>query len=212
MPTKNKKTQEKTPYVPHGRDLFQTPAYAVNLLLPFIPKNIETIWEPACGDFKISKVLEKAGYEVIKEDLKYGQNFLFDEKYIFSPETTMIITNPPFSLKKEFFEKCLYYKIVWALLIPTDYCKWVINGIWHNGVEKIVPDNRISYITPNTIKRINIRHSENYENITQVPQEYLVEDFAKSSAQFHSMWYTWGLGLGKSETFTPLTKEMKKDI
>src|SRR5664279_2775183 len=54
MPNKIKKTQPETPYVPQGRDLFQTPYYATELLIPFIPKRIRWIWEPACGKGKIS--------------------------------------------------------------------------------------------------------------------------------------------------------------
>lgn len=212
MKTKVKKYQIKTPYEPQGRDLFQTPKYAVNLLLPFIPKNIENIWEPACGDYKISKVLESNNYKVLSTDLKYGQNFLFDNYIIPEPGNTMIITNPPYSLKKEFFHRCLYYNVSFALLIPTDYCKWIIEAIDKYGAEKIIPNSRISYITPNTIERINEKNGQNYSNINEVPHEYLVEDFSHSGAQFHSMWFCHGLGLGKTETFVELTKEMMKEI
>jgi hypothetical protein len=213
MTTKTKRSQVKTPYEPHGRDLFQTPAYATNLLIPFIPKNIKRIWEPACGYYKISDIFGKLGYGVYSTDLIYGQNFLFDDDTAsINPNKTAIITNPPFSLKKEFFHRCLYYKAPFALLIPTDYCKWLIEAVDKFGAEKIIPTNRISYITPNTIKRINKRYSTSYENINEVPHEYLVEDFSHSGAQFHSMWLTWGFGLGKTETFVELTKEMMKEI
>ena len=56
------------------------------------------IWEPACGDGAISKVLEAAGYRVISTDLVDrgygcgGQDFLKSE----TPLGKTIITNPPY--------------------------------------------------------------------------------------------------------------------
>ena len=52
--------------VPH--DFYPTPPEAVRALL-----SVETfegsIWEPACGDGAISKVLLEAGHEVVSTDL-----------------------------------------------------------------------------------------------------------------------------------------------
>lgn len=52
--------------VPH--DFYPTPPEAVRALL-----SVETftgsIWEPACGDGAISKVLIEAGFEVVSTDL-----------------------------------------------------------------------------------------------------------------------------------------------
>jgi hypothetical protein len=57
-----------------------------------------SIWEPACGDGAISKVLEAAGYTVISTDLvdrgygHGGHDFLKSE----TPLGRNIITNPPY--------------------------------------------------------------------------------------------------------------------
>lgn len=89
-------------------DFYATPPEAVVKLLEresFDPY----IWEPACGAGHISKVLEEYGYTVYSSDLvdrgygKGGIDFL---------ATTdgwrgSIITNPPYSLAKEFVEKAL---------------------------------------------------------------------------------------------------------
>jgi hypothetical protein len=173
----------------HRRDSFQTPAYATELLIPFIPKEIKNVWEPACGDYKISKVLESKGYQVLSTDIKYGNNFLLDDFIIPYPESTCIITNPPFSLKKLFYDRCLFYKVPFALLIPTDYCGWIIDSIRYQGVEKLIPTRRVDYVTPSGLSGAT-----------------------GNSANFHSMWLTKGFELGKTETFVELTKEMKKNI
>ena len=185
MPTKPKTNQPETPKEVQGRDTFQTPNYATELLIPFIPKDTKFIWEPACGDFKISTVLCHHGYEVITTDLKYGDDFL--QSYQLPIAVKAIITNPPYSLKQKFYQKCRQYKIPFALLIPADYYGWIIQALM-DGCEKIIPTRRIDYITPNG------------------------KDGKNSTSQFHTMWLTWGFNLGKSETFVELTKEMKSNI
>ena len=165
-----------------GRDLFQTPNYATDLLIPFIPENIKTIWECAYGDGKISNRLAKH-YDILETDIRGGfghkLNFITD---VMSFPFDCIITNPPFSLKRKFYEKCLSYKVPFALLIPADYSGWIIKAV-QDGAEKIIPTRRIDYITPNE---------------------------KESHAQFHSMWLTYGFNLGKSETFVELTNKEKK--
>jgi hypothetical protein len=137
---------------------------------------------------KISNVLLQEHYNILSTDLAFGSNFLTDDvsKYTFYGCNPAIITNPPFSLKRKFYERCKYYKYPFALLIPAEYCQWLIDAIRYGGCEKIIPSRRIDYITP-----------------------YQKED---SHSQFHSMWLTWGFDLGRTETFVELTNEMKKDI
>lgn len=85
-------------------DELYTPEYAIKPLLKYIPKNI-VIWE-CCdyGNSKISKILRDHGCRVIttgkEEDfLTYNQKENFD----------MIITNPPYSLKDQFLNRCYEY-------------------------------------------------------------------------------------------------------
>ena len=168
-----------------GRDLFQTPNYATELLTPFIPKSIGVIWECACGEGKIIKILLAHGYAVAGTDLRFGGfNFLIQD---YPENYDAIITNPPFSLKRKFYEKCIEFGLPFALLIPADYSGWLIRAV-QDGAEKIIPTRRIDYITPTG------------------------RNGKTSSSMFHSMWLTWGFGLGKTETFVELTKEMKDNI
>lgn len=190
MPTKPKTNQPETPETVQTRDFFQTPSYALDILLPFIPKYINRIYEPAAGNGKIVNYFKLKEYPVMAFDINGNyeyENFLETERVILN-KGTMIVTNPPFSLKKKFYDKCKSFGLPFALLIPADYSKWVINGIRYDNVEKIIPDSRINYITPSG------------------------KQGKESASQFHSLWYTWGLGLGRSETFVTLTKEMKENI
>jgi hypothetical protein len=198
---KIKKNQAEDLDKPQGRDLFQTPNYAVDLIVPFLnalqAKKLFSVWECAAGNGKIVDRLTSYGFNVNASELnpksKYTvANFLTDDAPVNFPYpnhgNTVIVTNPPFSLKKKFYLRCLEYKIPFALLIPADYSGWMIDAL-KNGAEKIVPSRRIDFITPSG-----------------------KSGATGNTANFHSIWLTWGFGLGKTETFVELTDEMKKDI
>jgi hypothetical protein len=185
MPRKPKTNQPKTPNKIQKRDFFQTPAYAVELLILFIPDGTLGIWEPACGIMKISDVLKKHGYAVWSTDLLSGKNFLTDEME-HKQFIQAIITNPPFSIKQKFFEKCIEYNLPFALLLPFDMNLWLCEAFDKYNCQALVPNRRIDYITPNNAQ--------------------------KSSAQFHSMWLTRYFDLPKQLTVVELTNKMKGNI
>lgn len=89
-------------------DYYATDPRAVELLLEQ-EKFAPCIWEPACGEGHISKVLEENGYSVISTDLidrgfgVGGMDFL----KVTSKFSGDIITNPPYKYAREFVEKAL---------------------------------------------------------------------------------------------------------
>ena len=157
-------------------DELYTPEYAVEPLLKYLPKNI-TIWE--CTDYgssSIASVLRGGGYKVIstkKEDFDFLEDkadFDFD----------VIITNPPYSLKDKFIEKCYEYKKPFALLLPITSLEGVKRGemFKENGVELIVLDKRVDFLE-------------------------------KKGNWFNTSWFCWKL-LNKELNFEKLDKEDKK--
>ena len=69
------------------------------------------IWECACGEGHLSKVLEQHGFEVISTDLIY-RGFGDSEPLDFLKESLEdfegdIITNPPYKYALEFVEQAL---------------------------------------------------------------------------------------------------------
>lgn len=93
---------------PH--DYYATDPKAVELLLAeeqFHP----VIWECACGEGHLSKVLERHGFEVISTDLIY-RGFGDPEPLDFLKESLAdfegdIVTNPPYKYALEFCQKAL---------------------------------------------------------------------------------------------------------
>ena len=83
-------------------DFYPTPSIATDALLRK-QKFIGTIWECACGDGAMSKIMEMNGHNVISTDLvdrgygESGVDFLLDRRRV-----PNIVTNPPFNLATEF--------------------------------------------------------------------------------------------------------------
>lgn len=91
-------------------DYYATDPKAVEILLENETFNHE-VWEPACGEGHISKVLEVAGHDVYSSDLIY-RGFGDPEPFDFLKDCLDdfngdIITNPPYKYAKEFVETAL---------------------------------------------------------------------------------------------------------
>lgn len=199
MANKPKLNYAAKPEEQNKRDLFLTPSGATKLILPFIPSNITTIWEPACATGKMVNVFKAAGYDVIASDLvsdgiSIENNFLTDIPNIlyrsdaWDQKKVAIISNPAYSCKKFFYERCLELELPFSLLIPADICQWVADGFSKYSMTAITPRSRINYITPSG------------------------RQGKESAAQFHSWFFTrWFTNKNQIEV-VEYTKEMKEDI
>jgi hypothetical protein len=89
-----------------AEDFYRTPPEATLALLEhdFVPG---CVWEPACGDGAMSRVLEASGRKVISTDLVdrgFGEarrDFLMEQELL----APAIVTNPPFKLADSFVAK-----------------------------------------------------------------------------------------------------------
>lgn len=125
-------------------DLYPTPVDGTESLIPVLKKMkrpdgspIKTIWEPACGDGRLARVLEWHGFEVIATDLReypgYGHgglDFLCEtpqDKWGWrTPEIDAIVTNPPFSLAEEFIRRAHLFTPNVAMLLKQTF--WNVGG------------------------------------------------------------------------------------
>lgn len=103
-------------------DLYTTFPADVEVVVSFITQFRESIiLDPCCGYGAFGQVLKANGfYSVVETDLFYGDgqksNFLTDEV----PDYDLLITNPPFSQKKEFLERAYSIGKPFVLLLPLD--------------------------------------------------------------------------------------------
>lgn len=94
-------------------DFYPTPLEAFLPLIPFLPAKAK-IWEPACGDGRLIKAMRDAGLDADGDDLLSSGQYDFLED---STRRECIVTNPPFSLAKEFIEQaCKLSDSVFMLL------------------------------------------------------------------------------------------------
>ena len=96
-----------------GNDEFYTPDYAIFPILKYIEKD-KTIWCPFdTADSNFVKIFKILGFKVINTHLQSGVDF-FDCEI---PECDYIISNPPYSLKAEVFDKLFKMKKPFAMLV-----------------------------------------------------------------------------------------------
>ncbi len=87
-------------------DFYPTPPEATRALLSVEDFSGGLVWEPACGNGAISRLLEDAGYPVLSSDLvdrgfgEAGVDFLLDHV----TRARHIVTNPPYVQAQEFVE------------------------------------------------------------------------------------------------------------
>lgn len=117
-------SQRNSGYERKPLDLYETPEWVTECLLPHIPRSVDQIWEPACGSGRMMRVLAKH-CRVKGSDVHHGHDFLLDWRGVDSVRPQAIITNPPYNLATEFVENALRltengHGFV-AMLLRTDF-------------------------------------------------------------------------------------------
>lgn len=135
--------------IKHGSvDDYQSPKEAIDVLLPYLNKQ-GVILEPAQGKGNLVKAFEDKGFEVIGRDKKEGYDFLktIPEDLC---EIDYVITNPPYSIKEKFLEKCYELKTPFALLMPlTTLESEKRQKLFRKyGIQLIIPNKRYNFETP----------------------------------------------------------------
>lgn len=107
-----------TAYKRSSSDFYPTPPDATFALIQFLDLEKGTkIWEPACGDGHMVRVMKAMGYQVVGTDIQNGEDFLT----LPLVDCEWIITNPPFSLSEAFVRRCIEHKKPFCLLLKSQY-------------------------------------------------------------------------------------------
>jgi len=148
------------------QDNYQTPDYATNIILKYIPKDW-VIWDPGCGELKIISCARNMGYQAIGTDIcyKWEQDF-FEIKPEFHWD--IIVTNPPFSLKTEFLERAASFGKPFCFLMN-------LSSLSTAKRQKIFQDNWLQLVLLD--KRIS----------------FIVDGIQTKGAWFDTAWFTFGL-------------------
>lgn len=165
----------------NGRsDEFQTPKEAIIPLLPYLNKNW-IIWESAWGKGGLAEHLKKGGFDVIgNKNIRFGSD---NENKVGNFDC--IVTNPPYSKKEEFLERCYRIGKPFALLMPITALEGKKRGELFKkyGIQLIIPNKRINFITPSG---------------------------KGSGSWFATAWFCWKMNLPKDLNFVELDKNKKE--
>ena len=168
-----RRTRKPVNQAPKHSDHFQTPATALDALLPYLPDGW-SYWEPACGQGNLVRGLNARGRLAFGTDLITGHDFLTHD----SPKTwDALVTNPPFSVKDAWIARCYELGKPFALLLPFTVLEGQVRQALYrqHGVELLILPKRVNFQTPND---------------------------CGSSAWFPTAWVTWRLGLPSALTFS----------
>ncbi len=102
-------------YSSGSNDECMTPDYGVYPILEYIPKNA-VVWCPFdTEDSEFVKIISKSN-KVIYSHISKGENF-----YTYEPEEhwDIIVSNPPFTKKREIFKRALSFNKPFALLMTN---------------------------------------------------------------------------------------------
>jgi len=164
-------------------DYYPTPPEATKALLNFLKLPAETvIWEPACGQGHMVKVMEEYGYKVTGSDIQGDEDYL----KIPTKECDWIITNPPFSVSQEFIERSIQHGKPFALLLKSQY--------WHAKKRlELFRNFPPSYILPLTWR-----------------PDFLFGKRGSGSPLMDVMWVVWTGNESASTLYVPLEKPENK--
>lgn len=94
-----------------------TPRYGVLPIIKYLPKD-KIIWCPFDKeDSEFVKVLTEQGYKVVYSHIENGQDF-----YTYEPEEwDILVSNPPFTNKRQIFERALSFGKPFALIMSNTW-------------------------------------------------------------------------------------------
>lgn len=112
----------------HASDFYATPPECtVALMDAFGHMLVGPIWEPACGDGAISKVLGADVYSTdLRPDSGYGIGGIDALSHVPPMPVGSVITNPPFTLAVEFIQRLWPMRVPFALLLKSTF--WHAKG------------------------------------------------------------------------------------
>lgn len=167
-------------------DFYPTPPDVTEALMQFLDLDPCTIWEPACGNGDMSKVLARHGHRVISTDLREtgfgegGVDFLLTD----NRPCDAIITNPPFNVSEAFIRKSLSCAPIVAMVLKSQY--------WHakkrHELFKAFPP---AWVLPLTWRPDFLFDQR--------------ENGAKGSPTMECIWTVWRLGMNGAR-YMPLAK------
>jgi hypothetical protein len=147
-----------------------TPGYGVKPILKYIPKD-KIVWCPF--DKEDSEFVKQIRNPVVYSHIDNGQNF-FDYE---PKEWDIIISNPPFTNKRKYFERAISFNKPFALIMTNTWLNdkaptQVFEG---KDLQLLMFDSRMRFIMPDGRDNNKITFSSSYYCWNFLPKQIIME-------------------------------------
>jgi hypothetical protein len=164
---------KKVAYSHGGGDEAYTPAYGVTPILKYIPKNT-VVWCPF--DTENSEFVRQISQQnsVVHSHISMGQDFFTYEPFHWD----VIVSNPPFTNKRKFFERALSFNKPFALIMTNTWLndsapKQLFKG---KDLQLLMFDKRMKFISPDGRPNDKITFSSSYYCRNFLPKQIIMEE------------------------------------
>ena len=170
---KNELDSGKLMYSKGNNDECYTPDYGVEPILKYIPKDA-TVWCPFDKEESQFVIQISKQNKVIRSHLESGQDF-FDYE---PDEWDMIVSNPPFTDKRKFFERALSFNKPFALIMTNT---WLNDSapkqlFKDKDLQLLMFDKRMKFISPDGRDNDKITFSSSYYCYNILPKQIIMEE------------------------------------
>ena len=161
-------------YSSGNNDECYTPDYAVEPILEYIPEGA-TVWCPFDTDASEFVRLISKKNKVIKSHLDDGQDFL---QWQPKEHWDMIVSNPPFSNKRKFFDRALQFNKPFALIMANT---WLNDSapkqlFKDKDLQLLMFDKRMKFVSPDGRNNDKITFSSSYYCWNFLPKQIIMEE------------------------------------
>jgi hypothetical protein len=160
-------------YSAGNNDECYTAHYAVTPILKYIPKDA-VVWCPfdTIDSEFVQQISQKN--EVVFTHLRYNQDFL-----TYEPDNwDVIVSNPPFTNKRKFFERALSFDKPFAMIMTNT---WLNDSapkqlFKDKDLQLLMFDKRMKFINPDGRANDKITFSSSYYCWNFLPQQIIMEE------------------------------------
>tara|TARA_R100001126_G_scaffold102717_2_gene88563 strand:+ start:2835 stop:3431 length:597 start_codon:yes stop_codon:yes gene_type:complete len=168
-------------YSSGNNDECYTPDYAVKPILEYIPKDV-TVWCPFDTDKSEFVRLISKQNKVINSHLDDGQDFL---QWQPKDDWDMIVSNPPFSNKRKFFERALSFDKPFALIMTNTWLNDSTPKILFKDkdLQLLMFDKRMEFNQSDGKVNNKITFSSSYYCWNFLPKQIIMKELIKPKVQ-----------------------------
>ena len=160
-------------YSAGNNDECYTPKYGVTPILKYIPKDA-VVWCPfdTIDSEFVQQISQKN--EVVFTHLRYNQDFL-----TYEPDNwDVIVSNPPFTNKRKFFERALSFDKPFAMIMSNT---WLNDSapkqlFKDKDLQLLMFDKRMKFINPDGRANDKITFSSSYYCWNFLPKQIIMEE------------------------------------